>query len=262
LGKLIYMDDKELTSEEKIRNEIRKLDGKAILIGIFGLLVLFIFPILTTQYNLWFDFTSTGPIGDTIGGLTSPIIGFFSALLIYLSFRAQIKANYIVQSQIEKQEKNENEKKEIEFINNLLNQLREEINEFEITNHIGKASEGKIHSIHGAAAITHYFYTFSLKFYKPDEFLNNPKNQQYLGLIEIMEKLIQIIIDSNIKKSDKEYFKSRSTYLFDYKLAINPRQEILHCEKCGEYHTNVACIINSRFKTIEAKLDFLEHFEK
>ena len=109
------MENKELTSEGKIRNEIRKLDRKAILIGIFGILVLFIFPIIITQYNLWFDFTNTGSIGDTIGGLTAPIIGVLSSLLIYYSFRAQIKANYIIQNQIDRQEGEEAEKREFNY---------------------------------------------------------------------------------------------------------------------------------------------------
>lgn len=32
-------------------------------------------------------------IGDAIGGMTAPIIGLFSAFLVYIAFRAQIKAN-------------------------------------------------------------------------------------------------------------------------------------------------------------------------
>lgn len=38
--------------------------------------------------------------GDAFGGLTAPIIGFTSSILIYLSFRAQIKANEKIQEQV------------------------------------------------------------------------------------------------------------------------------------------------------------------
>lgn len=48
------------------------------------------------------DFTNTGQIGDTIGGITAPIIGLTSAILIYLSFTAQIKANEIIQEEAKK----------------------------------------------------------------------------------------------------------------------------------------------------------------
>jgi hypothetical protein len=40
-----------------------------------------------------FNFSDTGEIGDTIGGLTAPIIGIVGTLLVYYSFQAQLKAN-------------------------------------------------------------------------------------------------------------------------------------------------------------------------
>jgi hypothetical protein len=43
----------------------------------------------------WIDVSNTGQIGDTIGGLTSPIIGLIGSILIYISFREQLKANAI-----------------------------------------------------------------------------------------------------------------------------------------------------------------------
>ncbi|MBF9255635.1 hypothetical protein I2I11_20225 [Pontibacter sp. 172403-2] len=36
---------------------------------------------------------NAGQIGDTIGGITGPIINFVAGVLVYLSFKAQIKAN-------------------------------------------------------------------------------------------------------------------------------------------------------------------------
>ncbi len=40
-----------------------------------------------------FILNNFGPIGDTIGGITAPIIGGIGAYLVYKSFRAQEKAN-------------------------------------------------------------------------------------------------------------------------------------------------------------------------
>jgi hypothetical protein len=42
-------------------------------------------------------FIKTGPIGDTIGGLTAPFIGIISAYLVFRAFKAQITANALVQ---------------------------------------------------------------------------------------------------------------------------------------------------------------------
>lgn len=54
-------------------------------------------PYILTQFSLWpyLDFSETGSIGDTIGGITAPIINLFAAFLVYLAFREQVKANDI-----------------------------------------------------------------------------------------------------------------------------------------------------------------------
>jgi len=64
---------------------------------IFGLIAIFISPWLFT-ISLpfeWIDFSNTGEIGDTIGGITAPIVNLIAAFLVYISFKAQIQANDI-----------------------------------------------------------------------------------------------------------------------------------------------------------------------
>lgn len=56
-------------------------------------------PFLLSQPGNY-DFTTSGEIGDTIGGITAPAIGLLSAFLVALSFRAQVKANKQINSQI------------------------------------------------------------------------------------------------------------------------------------------------------------------
>lgn len=254
------MENKDQSSDEKIKEIIRKLDWKAFWIGLTGVGVLLIFPIWVTDH-FWFDYSKTGTFGDTIGGLTAPIIGIFSSLLIYFSFRAQIKANYIVQSQIEKQEKSENEKKVIEFINNLMLQFREEINEFSYSDYEGTFDNRQYVLHKGAEALKIYLrhITAECDYYNENEmeFLRFPSNQQYLGLLDILDKLIQIIRKSNLKLSDKEYFKSQIKYLFDYKLALLPGHELKLCNKCKKTHLQLPCILNERLFLIDTRIDLL-----
>lgn len=40
------------------------------------------------------DFSDTGSIGDTIGGITSPFIGLISIFLLYLTLKEQIRINH------------------------------------------------------------------------------------------------------------------------------------------------------------------------
>ena len=51
-------------------------------------------PALLTQISGIISFNSdSGAIGDTIGGVTSPIVNILGAVLIYISFQEQVKAN-------------------------------------------------------------------------------------------------------------------------------------------------------------------------
>ena len=65
----------------------------AIIIICVGAFLILVFPWLLSQHHWKFSFAETGQIGDTIGGITAPIIGFMSAILIYFSFMIQYRAN-------------------------------------------------------------------------------------------------------------------------------------------------------------------------
>lgn len=62
---------------------------------IIGIVIIALMPTVFTR-NTWFkafDFTETGQIGDTIGGITAPFVGILGAILVYISFNEQRKAN-------------------------------------------------------------------------------------------------------------------------------------------------------------------------
>jgi hypothetical protein len=46
-----------------------------------------------------FDFSNKGGIGDTISGITAPFINGLAAILVFIAFKAQIKANEIFKNQ-------------------------------------------------------------------------------------------------------------------------------------------------------------------
>lgn len=62
---------------------------------VIGILLVLIFPWLITRPFGIIDFTETGEIGSTIGGITAPITGIIGAVLIYLALVEQRKANTI-----------------------------------------------------------------------------------------------------------------------------------------------------------------------
>lgn len=73
------------------------------LIGIAIMLAIFAFfsPLIFTREGV-VDFTNTGHIGDTIGGIMNPFIGMASILVMFLAFYMQFKANKMMQSQFER----------------------------------------------------------------------------------------------------------------------------------------------------------------
>ena len=68
-----------------------------IAILILGTILIFVSLYIFTRPAVFpgWDFSSTGQIGDTIGGITGPIINLIGAFLVYISYQAQIKANKI-----------------------------------------------------------------------------------------------------------------------------------------------------------------------
>jgi hypothetical protein len=69
---------------------------------VVSLLLLTICAYYCVKY-IWYtpaiDLKDKGPLGDVFNGLLTPFISFFSALLIYISFKEQIRANKLIQAQ-------------------------------------------------------------------------------------------------------------------------------------------------------------------
>lgn len=72
-------------------------------ITIFLIVSIFIFftpwIFIHDSFRKTFNFSETGAIGDTINGIAGPFIAFFAAILVYLTLRAQIKANLLLKEQ-------------------------------------------------------------------------------------------------------------------------------------------------------------------
>lgn len=109
------MNTQKKNNQEKVFNNYNKKVNPILIVG--GIILLFAPLLLTREYIFEaLDFSDTGEIGDTIGGITAPIIGLIGALLVYYSFRAQIEMNRIQWEAIKDQRKElQNQKKEKEI---------------------------------------------------------------------------------------------------------------------------------------------------
>ena len=100
---------------------------KYLIIGLPLLVV--VSPYLLTQFSGIIPFNAeSGAIGDTIGGITAPLVNILGAILIFISFQEQVKANT---QQIENQniDRFRNDYEEIKKEFHLVGFKKEEIHE-------------------------------------------------------------------------------------------------------------------------------------
>jgi len=107
-------------------------------------------PYLFTRYGdaSWPNFTDTGEIGDTIGGLTAPVIGLLNAILLYLTLRRQDEENSRTMNEIKKQDKRYHNDKAERDIEKQVSLIRDRVNQVslflrKINNNQGSATRKK-----------------------------------------------------------------------------------------------------------------------
>ncbi|MDD4604612.1 MAG: hypothetical protein PHF97_12535 [Bacteroidales bacterium] len=98
---------------------------------LFAFFAVFIFtrPALFGFFNL----STKGQIGDTIGGITAPIFGLFGFILVFYSFMEQYKANRIQIQALNDQRIEKELSDEYVILDTLLENLDKKIDLFEIS---------------------------------------------------------------------------------------------------------------------------------
>ena len=77
---------------KRIERENKVFIGAAMMI-LLGFILILTLPYILTRNHGSFDFTETGQIGDTIGGITAPFIAVCSAYITFLAFWVQYTYN-------------------------------------------------------------------------------------------------------------------------------------------------------------------------
>src|SRR5688572_2364388 len=74
---------------------------------IVGTIFAIIAPLILTRNWGLISFMNTGQIGDTIGGIATPIVTLIGSVLVFYALQAQIDANRLINSQFSQQIKDE-----------------------------------------------------------------------------------------------------------------------------------------------------------
>jgi hypothetical protein len=177
-----------------------------------GIPLFLLSPFLLTgfSYFKWADFTSTGQIGDTIGGITAPIVNLISAILIYLSFRQQLLANEIQIDLINAEKNKDISRSERELLILHYNEIKGSINSLKYqATHI-KASNTR-NMFYGTEALETFMEEItSIDNYDTHEFWFSIN----LILIDV-ETFIDFLNKSEfIEPGDKQFFGFRLHALF------------------------------------------------
>ena len=228
----------------KKRENISDLLGKAKwLLGI-GVVSCFFAPLILTQPAITeiFDFTNTGTIGDTIGGITAPFINIIGSILVFFALKAQIDANKLIQNQFDEQKIEELNRKKLLYITEQVNIIRLDINEFTFS----YKEKNYKYNYKSSDAIFQFLKSIrngehNLSY--EDFVVQNPKIEELKNLLQIFNKQILIVKRENISELDKEYFLSILEYQYNSKIKQplnsykkHKRSEQLVCTGCNEKH--------------------------
>lgn len=126
---------------EHIENQLKNENLNWWIIGFIGLASIilifsFISPILLTRGFIIseFDFSKTGQIGDTIGGIMNPFIAIVGVIVTGLAFYMQYRANKIQVNLFNQTQKEQSDFTKKQFFIKLIDNLHEKLINFTITN--------------------------------------------------------------------------------------------------------------------------------
>lgn len=231
--------------KEKEINSI--LDNAKWLLAI-GVLVIITMPFLFTLecFHERFNFSDTGQIGDTIGGITAPFLNLIGAFLIFYALKAQVKANELVQRQIDKENDAKECETEAQNLNQLYSYLLESIKSFKFTTlpipDLRNLSEIETEKeFTGGDAIYHLFSQIRCHYHGSTEELHSTQSvSELLSILKIMDLILDKL--KNKKSNNTEILKTLIKHLFEYKIVTRIRSEEIvdleleYCESCQCYH--------------------------
>lgn len=161
--------------------------------------------------------TITGPLGDTFGGLLSPVIGIISAFLIYETFKAQRE------QLIDQKDANQIEKSSIYFSE--LKQLLEDTERQAQTFYFEIHTKESFNRYYGLDALNHFF-----AFYEPNvegaisfsgNSLLNAINTQISDMIFVANKIAPL--NNLLTIEHRSFLEKRLQSLINYQISNSER---------------------------------------
>lgn len=264
------LENQRKQKEEEIYKNLKKAKWILYLGITFTLLSPFVLT-MGAQFHI-FDFSDTGQIGDTIGGITAPIVNILGAILVFYALRAQIEANKLIQDQFYEQKKEELENKNTQHISELYKDFVKNIEDFtfEKAKSVGSFETRRAELITYTGSLAIHYYLKDLEFvgvnnpHTNEELLTDGKIRQFYSILKSLDILLDKISNSKIQNIDREFYKSLITQKFEYsifqeiKTDIKITPESKPCEECGQFHNHFPIWIKDYIQKIKLKLEEIQ----
>lgn len=185
----------------------------SLIVGCFASVILLTQPSFSEIFNL--SSASKSNIGTVIGGITAPLIGIFSSVLLYLALTRQTDSNK------EQQLKNESD---IIFL--LINQLENELNSFYTKETTERPNNGKVEKIErkltGIEGLNdfcrQYRYEFNFEYLDEMTFKSWYESNQIMLFVDTFNLIQKRISISNLSTDLKSLFKEKLSSFYKCRL--------------------------------------------
>lgn len=214
-----------------------------------GIVIILIAPVILTRPAIWSwaDFSNSADIGETIGGITAPVVGILSAVLLFFALMQQVKTNELTQQQIAAQNKKDALRSESDAIHQLYNNLKQNIDSFSYST-LDAYDFGEGHYCYGSEAIYKLFQDLYCNCHTDEEELaGNPKITELTSILEICAAVLERLKTSEIE--DKEVLTILTKHQFRYRIyprlhtnisALQPH----YCSSCAKNHGLPLSLVN------------------
>ena len=225
---------------------------------IIGIILTIALPFSIHLFNLE-ELGKYGTVGDTIGGITSPISQLFGSILIYLALKAQLEANTIIQNQVNEDNKQSLIRHDLEQIHVLYSFFQNNIKSF----NYDKEFNGGSNIIFGKRAIKHFFQDIeemNVNIHSDDDILKIDGVREILSIINSAKLILQKNKNSGLVKEDKEFYNTLIYH--ELVFSIFPAREIENedplalkkCTVCEIYHGNFPPLIFHKIQELKREL--------
>jgi len=205
-----------------------------------------------------------GDIGDAFGGIANPIAQIVGFVLLYLALRAQIKANSILQMQVNDEHRKEMQRRGVKLVHELYTFLETNINTFSYE----AKFEGMygMQVLHGRRAIRCFIddiEDMNIDLHNAEQLLQQDGVREILSILKIAEKTLDRINHADIDEEDKLFYidlmKHELTFsIFPYTdLDESANLKLAICEECHEPHGNYPPLIFDKLQQL--KRHFQQH---